>query len=98
MKNFKPPRRGAILLAALSASMLAAPHVQAFERVAVGTRHFFQCLGLMLSKPAVHEAVDTPAASRAERLRLGVLKMVCDLVEEGVENLFQGPPALHAVV
>ena len=49
-------------------------------------------------QPAVHQAGDPSAASRAERVRLGVLEMVRDLVEERVEELFQRPPAIHAVV
>lgn len=50
----KRPRRYAILLAVLSSTALVAPQAYSFERVVVGARHFFQCLGLMLSKPDVH--------------------------------------------
>jgi len=47
---------------------------------------------------AVHQAGDAPASSRGKRVRLGVLEMVGDLVKEGVEQLFQRPPALVAIV
>ena len=49
-------------------------------------------------EPAVHPAGNAPAAAGTERLRLGVLEVVCDLVEERVEQLVQRPPAFLAVV
>jgi hypothetical protein len=47
-------RRRALVAVTLSASFLAAPQAQSFEAVAIGARHFFECFGLMLGKPAVH--------------------------------------------
>lgn len=47
-------RHRALVAATAVAAFLAAPQVQAFDRVAVGARHFFQCLGLMLSDPDQH--------------------------------------------
>ena len=57
-----PPRsaRRALVAATLTASFLAVPQAQALDRVAIGARHFFQCLGLLLSDPKVHEAECLP--------------------------------------
>ena len=49
-------------------------------------------------EPAVHQAGDPAAAARAKRLRLGVFEMVRDLVQEGLEQLFERPRAVDLVV
>lgn len=54
------PRRRALLTATLCASFLVAPQAQSFERVVIGARHYFHCLGLMLSDPRAHEAECLP--------------------------------------
>ena len=53
-------RHRALLAATLCASFLAAPHAQSFERVVVGARHYFECLGLLLSDPKAHAAECLP--------------------------------------
>ena len=57
-----PPRsaRRALVAATLTASFLAVPQAQAFERVVVGARHLFHCVGLLLSDPKAHAAQCLP--------------------------------------
>lgn len=47
-------RRHRLLAATLSAALVGAPHVQAFERVVIGLEHFSDCASLMLSRPKQH--------------------------------------------
>ena len=47
---------------------------------------------------AVHPAGDAAASAAGEGFGLGVFEMVRDLVEEGVEQLVEWPPALLAIV
>jgi hypothetical protein len=47
---------------------------------------------------AVHQAGHATASAGSERERLGIFEVVGDLVKESVEQLFQGAPALVAIV
>lgn len=49
-------RRRKLIALTFSVSFLAAPHAQAFEQsVVVGAKHFFECLGLLLTDSYAHE-------------------------------------------
>lgn len=57
-----PPHsaRRALVAATLTASLLAVPQAQAFERVVIGARHLFHCVGLLLGDPKAHAAQCLP--------------------------------------
>lgn len=50
-------RRAAVLAAAaMTLSVLPGSSAHAIDRMGIGTQHFVDCLGLLLSDPAAHEA------------------------------------------
>jgi hypothetical protein len=53
-------RRRKVIALTLSASFIAAPQAHAFQDVVEGTRHFFQCFGLMIGDPNEHSVECLP--------------------------------------
>ncbi len=58
--SFRSRRVSLLVAIALSAAAITAPQTQAFDRVVVGTQHFFHCLVLMITDPVAHEAECSP--------------------------------------